>query len=63
MPRLSERPITLPPLSDQAAAELLDFLEALYQIVEERYAGQIYRHYISSGIVKSPTTSGADEPF
>lgn len=56
--------IPLPPLSDQAAAEILDFLGAMFQIVETRYADQIHRYYQSNNIVRPPPlTSIDDEPF
>ena len=45
MPKLLGHDIQLLPLSDAAAAEILDFFGALYQIMETRYASQIHRHY------------------
>ena len=64
MNKLPDHGIPLPPLSDAAAAEILDFLGALYQIMETRYASQIHRHYQASNIVRlPPTTSTDDEPF
>ena len=34
-------------LSDEAAVEILNFLEVTFQIFETRYAHQIYRYYDS----------------
>ena len=39
--------IPLPMLSDEAAVEILNFLEATFQIFETRCAHQIYRYYAS----------------
>ncbi len=39
--------IPLPMLSDEAAVEILNFLEVTYQIFETHYAHQIYRYYES----------------
>ena len=64
MYKLPDHGIQLPPLSDAAAAEILDFLGALFQIVETRYASQIHRHYQANNIVRSPPgTRTDDEPF
>lgn len=40
--------IALPMLSDEAAVEILNFLEVTFQIFETRYAHQIHRYYDSS---------------
>jgi hypothetical protein len=37
--------IPLRPLSDEAAAEILDFLQVFITDFENRYAGQIRRYY------------------
>ena len=37
--------ITLRPLSDEAAVEILDFLQVFIADFENRYASQIHRHY------------------
>jgi hypothetical protein len=37
--------ITLRPLSDEAAVEILDFLQVFITDFENRYAGQIHRYY------------------
>jgi hypothetical protein len=37
-------PLMLPPLTDQAAAQLIDILHALLAIVEHHYAHQIHRY-------------------
>ncbi|NMM37051.1 MAG: hypothetical protein HHJ09_05985 [Glaciimonas sp.] len=56
--------IPLPPLSDEAAVEILDFLGVMFQIFETRYANQIYRYYQTSNIVRPhPSTTTDDEPF
>ena len=38
-------PLDLPPLSDSAAVEVLDFLHELVFRFEAHYFGQIHRHY------------------
>ena len=55
--------IPLPMLSDEAAVEILNFLEMTYQIFETRYAQQIYRHYdsISQHNIVQCTRSGITE--
>ncbi|NDP40770.1 MAG: hypothetical protein GZ093_18895 [Rhodoferax sp.] len=61
---LPENGIPLPPLSDEAAVEILDFLGAVFQIFETRYANQIYRYYQANNIVRShPSTITDCEPF
>lgn len=39
---------TLPPLSDEAAAQLLDFLQQCLQQFESHYYGQLRRYYDDS---------------
>ena len=64
MNNLPDHGIPLPPLSDEAAVEILDFLRAMFQIVETRYANQIYRYYQANNIVRShPSTTADGEPF
>ncbi len=63
MKNLHDHGIPLPPLSDEAAFEILDFLGAMYQIFETRYADQIGRYYQTSNIVQSPSKTNNDEPF
>jgi len=64
MKDLPDHGIPLPPLSDEAAFEILDFLGAMYQIFETRYADHIWRHYQTSNIVRShPSKTNDDEPF
>jgi len=64
MNKLPDHGIPLPPLSDDAAFEILEFLGALFQIVETRYANQIYRYYQTNNIIRpSPSTTNQDEPF
>ena len=59
--------IPLPMLSDEAAVEILNFLEVALQIFESRYAHQINRYYDSisqHNIVKcSPYENNDDPPF
>lgn len=35
----------LPPLSDEAAVEILDFLHQLLTAFESRYSAQVHRYY------------------
>jgi hypothetical protein len=64
MNKLPDHGIPLPPLSDDAAFEILEFLGAMFQIFETRYADQIYRYYQTNNIVRSPpSTTIEDEPF
>jgi hypothetical protein len=60
--------IPLPLLSDEAAVEILYFLEATFQIFETHYANQIGRFYESlaqHNIVSSHPTNAPDDnpPF
>lgn len=60
--------IPLPMLSDEAAVEILNFLEVTFQIFETRYAHQIYRCHesISQHNIGQYTPSaitGDDLPF
>lgn len=59
--------IALPSLSDEATVELLNFIEVVHQLFEDRYGWQIHRHYDSlsqHNIVQShPISSGDDPPF
>ena len=57
--------IPLPMLSDEAAVEILHFLEATFQIFEARYAHQIQRYYDSiaeHNIVQYTPSATADDP-
>jgi len=57
--------ISLPMLSDEAAVEILNFLEVTYQIFETRYAHQIHRYYESisqHNIVPGPPYENTDDP-
>lgn len=52
-------------LSDEAAVEILNFLEVTFQIFETRYAHQIYRYYDSisqHNIVKCTPQKNTDDP-
>ena len=59
--------IALPPISDEAAAELLDFFQDFLLAFESHYAGQILRHYrsLSYENVRNPKPPGPpdDPPF
>lgn len=60
--------IALPMLSDEAAVEILNFLEATFQIFETRYAHQIHRYYDSiskNNIVQYTPSATTDDdlPF
>jgi len=37
--------LRLPPLSDEAVVEILDFLHDVLTVFESRYADQIHRYY------------------
>lgn len=64
MTKLPEHHKPLPHLSDEAAVEILDYIETMYQIFETRYASQISRYYRSTDILRSqPPRSRDDEPF
>jgi hypothetical protein len=57
--------IPLPPLSDEAAVEILDFLQAFTLNFENRYAGQIRRYYDErsyENIRQYHSTTHADDP-
>jgi len=57
--------IPLPMLSDEAAVEILNFLEVTFQIFETRYAHQIHRYYESisqHNIVQYTPSSTTDDP-
>ncbi len=56
--------ITLPEeLSDEAAAQLLDFLYELSQAVEYHYAGQLHRHYNRTDERQADLWEEQDPPF
>jgi hypothetical protein len=59
--------IPLPALSDEAAVEILNFLEVTFQIFETHYAGQIHRFYESISqhniVQQHPFMSTDDPPF
>jgi hypothetical protein len=57
--------IPLPMLSDEAAVEILNFLEVTFQIFETRYAHQIGRYYDSisqHNIVRTTSSKMTDDP-
>jgi hypothetical protein len=60
-------PQPLPELSDQTAAEILDFLQIFTDAFENAYANQIRRHYKNlksdrNSDHHTDTTYGTDDP-
>ena len=59
--------IALPGISDEAAVEILNFIEVVHQLFEDRYGRQIHGHYDSlsqHNIVQShPISTDDDPPF
>ena len=59
--------IPLPPLSDQAVVDLLDFLQRAIACFESRYADQIHRYYdeLSEHNLRhpDPPPSSEGDPF
>ena len=66
---MNQRPpldLSFPPdLSDQAAYEIAEFLEALSLAFDERYFAQIQRHYRAINPKRSALTDqpGEEDPF
>lgn len=57
--------ITLPSLSDEAAVEILDFLQVFTNDFENRYASQIQRYYDERSrhnIVQKNSSVDIDDP-
>lgn len=57
--------VALPRLCDEAAAEILNFIQIMHQLVEDRYASQIHRHYdrkSQHNILQSQPISTDDDP-
>jgi hypothetical protein len=56
-----------PPLSDQGAAAVNEFLEELYRRFQSHYFAQLHRHYrrraYEENAAGSPTSSLDDPPF
>lgn len=53
------------PLSDESAAEILDFLQVFTNDFENRYSNQIHRYYddrSSHNIARSNPSKAADDP-
>ena len=53
------------PLSDEAAVEILDFLQVFMSDFESRYADQIHRYYDQRSrhnIVQTPPSATTDDP-
>ena len=58
--------IDLPAISDEAAVELLNVIEVLHQLFEDRYGQQIHRYYDNHSqhnIVQSQPIASDDDPF
>ena len=59
--------ITLRPLSDEAAVEILDFLQVFTTDFENRYNGQIRRYYEQRSRLNlvqiNPSVTAVDPPF
>ncbi len=57
----------LPRISDEAAVEILNFIEVMHQLFEDRYGRQIHRHYDSlsqqNTVQSHPISSDDDPPF
>ena len=65
--RFALRPSDLPPLSDSAAVEILDFLHELMFRFEAHYASQVHRFYDQQRDLRAPPsiapTPGGADPF
>ena len=65
--RFALRPSDLPPLSDSAAVEILDFLHELVFRFEAHYAAQIRRCHDQQSDLRAPppiiSGPGNDDPF
>jgi hypothetical protein len=60
-------PFLLPCLSDKAAAQLIELLNALLAGIEHHYADQVHRYHQRQREIhqdrQSPTSSLSDPPF
>jgi hypothetical protein len=57
--------LVLPPLSDEATVEILDFLHELLDLFESHYGDQIHRYYddrSQHNIVQSEPNLPTDDP-
>ena len=65
--RFALRPSDLPPLSDSAAVEILDFLHEVMFRFEAHYASQVHRFYDQQRDLRAPPPippgPGNDDPF
>lgn len=55
----------LPPLSDQAVVEILDFLHHVLTVFESRYSDQIHRYYDERSrhnLIEPDRNPTADDP-
>ena len=58
--------IPLPPLSDDAAVEILDFLHAIVLRFEAHYGGEIHRYYEQRSrhnLIEPDPSEPLDPPF
>lgn len=68
MPEPNDLPVVGIPtdLSDEAAAQLLEFLHELSAAIERHYYAQLRRHYDTTTIAErdlNPATPATDPPF
>lgn len=66
MLRPNDLPIVCPPidLSDEAAAQLVEFLHALTEAIERHYGAQLKRYYDAADIAqRDPAPPSTDPPF
>ncbi|MGB8517266.1 MAG: hypothetical protein WCD45_05185 [Gallionella sp.] len=56
-------PLDLPPLSDEAAVAVQDFLQELVFRFEGHYSGQIFRYYEQMKEAQMAAKIAADEKF
>jgi hypothetical protein len=58
--------LPMPPLSDEAAVEILDFLHAIVLRFETHYGGEIHRYYEQRSChdsIETDPLEPADPPF
>jgi hypothetical protein len=60
-------PLTLPRLSDKAAAQCVDLLHELVNTIEHHYADQVHRHRKRAREIdrdrQAPPPTSSDHPF
>jgi hypothetical protein len=50
-------------LSDEAAAQLLEWLHETARVLESHYAGQLHRYYARPAPLDTPAASSDEPPF